>query len=678
MPTGNRVQSGLYKGTIGSLSFEARLDVDGTYPQMEFSLILSNFSCHYVAHMQSVSDNKWEGDIWYRQNNIDVQVDNVIPNKLVAEYIPDSTVKSLKFTYKRDSTDLWSGTIPRISDYFRPTQFEIDYEQGIEQWLTYNTNSLPRPAEVGDEELTLEKSFGRAGIEVTRASQVNEVSSIVTGVDPRWSQTELHDAMLANWSRDEGTPWAMWVFLAKEFENDPGSVTFGIMFDTIGSFQRSGTAVFSQSIADFYPPGTPNRDAIIKRHHFRTLIHEIGHGYNLLHSWQKTFGTPWISSVVNEPGAGSFMNYPNRYPGGENAYWRDFAFRFSDQELLFLRHAPEAFVNMGTADFGANHAEITPTIELMQELSNLDPERATLKLELRVNKERPVFQYMESVALELKLTNISNQPRSVEKTILKDLGHMTISITRNQSETRQYRSYARPCYAQEEIALQPGESLYSSIFLSAGSLGWYLADPGSYEVTVALETEGEDSDEQEVISASFSLHVLQPNIQRRREEERFAQDFFSDDVGRILAFQGSLLLNSGNNILQELTERFPRINAATHAQVALASPKLKDFKTMDFSNQQPVIRVKNAELEEASQELKKVLIDRGVKSADTLGHICFKQISDKLSQELANQDEKKTAVAVEENILQVMNKRGVTLPAPVEEEIQSKIQSWQI
>jgi hypothetical protein len=677
MSAGNRVKSGLYKGTIGSLNFEARLDVDGTYSQMEFSLILTNFSCHYIAHMQSVNSSKWEGDIWYRQNNKDIQVGNVIPNKLVAEYISDSTTKTLKFTYKKDNTDLWSGTIPRISDYFRPTQFEIDYEQGVEQWLTYDTNSLPRPAGVDGEELTLEKSFGRAGIEVTRSSQVNQVSSTGAGVDVRWSEQELHDAMLANWSRDEGTPWAMWVFLAKEFENDPRFVTFGIMFDTIGSFQRSGTAVFSQSIADFYSSGTPNRDAIIQRHHFRTLIHEIGHAYNLLHSWQKTFNTPWISSVVNEPGAGSFMNYPDRYPGGEDAYWRDFTFRFSDQELLFLRHAPEAFVNMGTANFGVNNTEITPTIELMQELNNLDPDRATLKLDLRVNKERPVFQYMESVALELKLTNISNQPRSVEKTILQDIGHMTIYITRNQSETKQYRSYARPCYAQEQITLQSGESLYSSIFLSAGSLGWYLADPGSYEVTVALETEREDSgDEKEIISASFSLLVLSPNIQRRREAERFAQDFFSDDVGRILAFQGSLILDSGNNILQELTERFPQINAVTHAQVALASPKLKDFKTMDFSNQKPVIKVKKAELEEASQELQKVLIDRGAKSADTLGHICFKQISDKLSQELAKQDEKKTAVAVEENILQVMSQRGVSLPNQVEAEIQSKIQSF--
>ena len=677
MPTGNRVKSGLYKGTISGLNFEARLDVDGTYPQMEFSLILSNFSCHYIAHMQSAGSNKWEGDIWYRHNNRNIQVGGIVPNKLAAEYISGGSGISLKFTYKKDGTNLWSGTIPRTSDYFRQTQFELDYEQGVERWLTYDTSLLPRPAGVAAEELTLEKIYGRAGIEVTRSSAVNAVPGAGSGANAQWNNQELHDAMIANWSRSEGDPWAMWVFFAKEYENEPGFVTFGIMFDTIGTYERSGTAIFSKSIEDFYPADTANRDAIIKRHHFRTMIHEIGHAFNLLHSWQKELpGYPgWHSSVVNEPNAGSFMNYPYRVAGGEDAYWRDFGFRFSDQELLFLRHAPEAFINMGAAAFGTSHAETESTMELMPELSGQDPEQATLQLDLRVNKERPVFQFMEPVALELKLKNISNKPRLVENTILEDIGHMTINITRNQSETKQYRSYSQLCFADEKITLQPGESLYSSLFLSAGSLGWYIADPGTYEITVVLSVDREDDEGKEIVSSSFSLIVLRPDVQRRREEEKLAQDVFNDDVGRILAFQGSRILDSGNDILQELTERFPAANAVPHAQVALEVPKLKDFKTMDFSNGQPQVRVQAAELEKASQKLQKVLVEKGIETVKTLGHIAFKQISDKLSQELAAKQENRTAAAVEENVLQVMNKRGVKLPTQVKQEIESKLQS---
>lgn len=553
----------------------------------------------------------------------------------------------------------------------------MDHEQGVDRWLTYDTRSLARPAGVAAEELTLEKIYGRAGIEITRSSAVNAVPSGGAGANEQWNSQELHDAMIANWSRSEGDPWAMWVFFAKEYENRPGFVTFGIMFDTIGAHERSGTAIFSQAIADYYPAWIASRDGIIKRHHFRTMIHEIGHAFNLLHSWQKELpGYPgWHNSVVNEPNAGSFMNYPRRVAGGEGAYWRDFAFRFSDQELLFLRHAPEAYVNMGGSNFGDDHAMTAPSMELLQELGQQDRGSATLQLDLRANKQRPVFEFMEPVVLELKLKNISNQPREVDKTILDDIGHMTISITRDRTDTKQYRSYSQVCYAAQKITLQPGESLYSNLFLSAGSLGWYIADPGMYEITVAVSAEKEDSEDKEIVSSTFSLIVLRPSLQRKREEEKLAQDVFNDDVGRILAFQGSNVLGSGNDVLQELTDRFPQANAVTHAEVALATPKLKNSKMMEFSNGKPQVKVKDAKLEEASQQLQKVLVDHGAEAANTLGNIGFKQISDTLSQELAEKGATETAAEVEENVLKVMDKRGVKLPTEIKQEIESKVES---
>lgn len=673
MSEGNRVISGLYKGTISGYNFEARLDVDGTNPQMECTVFLINIGSsgvYYIAHMGTFGANKWEGNIWYTQNSA-LRIGDSRPNKIAIEYIANNSGKSLKFTYKKDATSLWSGTIPKISDYFRETQLELDYEQGLERTLTYDTNLFNRPAGVDAEELTIEKVYGRAGIEITRSSAVNAVPA-GSGADSKWSNQELHDAMIANWSRSEGDPWAMWVFFAKEGVSRPGFTLFGIMFDTIGAHERSGTAIFSEGIANYY--GGNNRN--FKRDNFHTIIHEMGHAFNLLHSWEKTFGSRWDNSVVNEPGAASFMNYPQNYPGGTNAFWGDFAFRFSDQELLFLRHAPEAYVNMGGSDFAVDNALTAPSMELLQELSQQDRGSATLQLDLRVNKQRPVFEFMEPVVLELKLKNISNQPREVDKTILEDIGHMTISITRNQSETKQYRSYSQLCFAEEKMTLQPGESLYSNLFLSAGSLGWYIADPGMYEITVAVSVEKEDSEDKEIVSASFSLIVLRPSLERKREEEKLAQDVFNDDVGRIMAFQGSNILGSGNDVLWELTDRFPQANAVTHAEVALATPKLKNSKMIEFSDGKPQVKVQYAKLEEASQKLQKVLVDKGTEAANTLGNIGFKQISDTLSQELADQGAEETAVAVEENVLKVMDKRGVKLPKKVKEDIESKVKSF--
>ena len=84
----------------------------------------------------------------------------------------------------------------------------------------------------------------------------------------------------------------------------------------------------------------------------------MGHSFNLAHSWQKSlsapFGSPWIP-LMDEPEARSFMNYPYGVVGGEAAFYADFEYRFTDQELLFMRHAPERFVRMGDAAWFDHH-----------------------------------------------------------------------------------------------------------------------------------------------------------------------------------------------------------------------------------------------------------------------------------------------------------------------------------
>ena len=126
------------------------------------------------------------------------------------------------------------------------------------------------------------------------------------------------------------------------------------MFDSIGPNHRQGTAMFNDSFIKNAPAGDANPAAWVRRMKFWTACHEIGHGFNLAHSWQKSLGTPWIP-LTNEPEARSFMNYPDGVQGGQNAFFSDFEFRFSDNELLFMRHAPERFVQMGNADWFDHH-----------------------------------------------------------------------------------------------------------------------------------------------------------------------------------------------------------------------------------------------------------------------------------------------------------------------------------
>lgn len=96
MSNGDRVISGLYKKTAYGRTLEARLDVDGTYPQMKLSLTLTNTSPGtWIADMESAGNNRWEGDVWYRKSQVGAtndEMDTVVTlnsgpfDKLLAQY----------------------------------------------------------------------------------------------------------------------------------------------------------------------------------------------------------------------------------------------------------------------------------------------------------------------------------------------------------------------------------------------------------------------------------------------------------------------------------------------------------------------------------------------------------------------------------------------------------------
>jgi hypothetical protein len=134
---------------------------------------------------------------------------------------------------------------------------------------------------------------------------------------------EMHDAMQLHWSRfADRAQWAMWVFYASLHET--GTDLGGIMFDDLGPNHRQGTALFVDSFIAQPPPGDPAPAAWVDRMRFWTAVHELGHAFNLAHSWQKSLGTGWVP-LADQPEARSFMNYPYAVRGGQEAVFASFA-----------------------------------------------------------------------------------------------------------------------------------------------------------------------------------------------------------------------------------------------------------------------------------------------------------------------------------------------------------------
>ncbi len=643
--------SGLYSRQSNSdapfTSETIRLDVDGSFPQMAASG--TGFSglqtrAHWVARplVKTVTPlgDEWSGPIFLKFGG--------------GGLVPHSSVVFTFVQGNLRATFRGPGLADRVRDFtftsphFHEVAIEYDAEQGVQRALDYDTGSHPnRPGALATETLTLDTVFQRAGFSVQRTGQDTTVPSTGSGANQRWSSAEMHDAMQVHFSRLASLPasqrdrarWALWTFFAKRFQEDPGGTdgsTGGIMFDSIGAAERQGTAIFRDSFIAQAPAGDPALDAWRRRMAFWTAAHEMGHAFNLAHAWEKNFGVPWIPQEAGFH-LKTFMNYPFFYENGPQSngdantirFFRDFMFRFSDDELLFLRHAPERFVIMGGDRFGSNHAF---------EQARISP-APPFTLELRVNRPVPEFEFMEPVVIELKLTNTTSQPVLVPSRILRTHDKLVVSVRKRRGDAELHEPFAHYFFQDEASVLGPGESIYGSMFVSAGNQGWSIAGPGYYDIEACLHLENED-----ILANPLAIRVAPP---RSRDEEYIGQDYFSGDVARVLAFDGSLALTRANDTLREVAGKLESSAAAIHARVALDLPRSRAFKLLETGAEK--YRIREVEPEEACiRGLSATLGDRAIsaRAAESLGHIDYRYYVERFSEGLGVQKRSPEAAAV--------------------------------
>lgn len=628
-----------------AISEELRLDVDGRYPQMVASGVIHGgiFSrVHWIAKLVASGPNTWTGDVFYIEGNKTSFPYKSVTIQVVPNALPD----------ERQAQVLLSGggatnrtrVFKFASPNFHTVDFEFDFVQGEKVLLNIKTGAHPnRPHSLKTEDLSVTTIFERAGFAVT-TTKGGKVPLKGAGKDKVWSYQEMHDAMQKYWSRFESkAQWAMWVFFAGLNEED-GKDLGGIMFDDIGAQHRQGTAIFNKSFISDPPARDKKPDDWVRRMNFWTTCHEMGHCFNLAHSWEKGAGSQdWIS-LKSDAEARSFMNYPYNVRGGQSAFFSNFEFRFGDSELLFMRHAPERFVQMGNAEWFDNHG--------FRE-ANVSPE-PKFQLVVRVNRPQPVFEFMEPVVLELKLTNISKGPQLVHDKLLSTMERITLVIKKKDKPARQHAPHAQFCWQPKNKKLNPGESIYDSLFASAGRTGWEISDPGYYLVQAALDLDGED-----IVSEPLMIRITPPRD--RYTEEYLAQDVFSDDVGRILTFDGSRFLEKGNNVLREVTAQMPKSRLAIHANVPLGKALAKDYKYLELGNdaKDTKIKVAGPDKKESGKCLDAALTVDMNAAAETLGHVDFKNYVEAYQDVLREQGDSQSANELRDDAHDTLKKRGV-------------------
>ena len=635
---------------------ELRLDVDGLYPQQVASGTLrSGFSAAttWVAHVTSSGANTWTGSIFYKDGST-----SILPYTAVTITV----TKPNFFLPPTSATVVFSGgggsgltlDFAYQSPYFHQVEMEYDSVSGTSGVTSFDTGSHPnRPATLPSETLTIETIYRRAGFDVRKSGGDSAVPLSGSGSDSQWSITEMNDAMSTYWSKFAShAQWSLWTLFAAL--SDQGSSLGGIMFDYSGTIERQGCAIFENAFISQPPNGEAHPTEWVRRMRFWTACHEVGHTFNLAHSWQESLtqggNGPWIP-LTDEPEGRTFMNYPYNVNGGTSAFFSDFAYRFSDQELLFMRHAPERFVEQGNADWFDHHG-------FRNALQSVESQ---LALELRVHRSSRTYTFLEPVYVELKLQNVSNQPVLVDEHTLLDQDSMAIIIKRQGDRARQRIPYARFCMERVMKVLHPGEALYESVLASVGKGGWDIAEPGRYQIQVALRLpSGED-----LVSNVLTLRVEPP---KDRAEQTLADDLFEDEVGRALSFGGTRVMTKAIDTLEEVSARLGREPVARHARLALGRPLASPFKVLEIDGTAPRrmaasaagarVTVLPADVKVADAHFEGALDDADA-AAETLGHIRYRRAVERYSTVLEEQGALREAEATLTKAHATLSRRGV-------------------
>ena len=587
-----RPVSGRYKGTNGGFQLELRVDVDGKRPTRRVSGDIYRVAGSTTTYFGSFIVNS--PTISVTGNKVTIKgIGNysfVTLFPVVTVTIPRVPAFAPAGPARVNFSDAAGGQGTNyhctfVSPFFRTVQYEQDVQHGTEAFIKYDTSSLPSggPGRV----LSVVSAYAESGVEMQIAGTSNIVST-GTGADARWSDAELHASMVQQFSLWRNDPqWKVWLLVANDHERQD---LRGIMFDLQGK-QRQGCAVFYDRIK--------GNDSASQRAALRTYIHELGHCFNLLHSWEKSFALP---PQPNRPDSLSWMNYVHTFPGGANAYWSSFPFQFDDPELVHLRHGFRNNVIMGGSGFGMGAAEFDT-----QPFNEQIVDNSGLKLELRV-QEGKSFVQSEPVVVEVKLSTTDLRGKRVHTRLHPNFGFVQLAIQLPSGNVVSYRPLVDQCLETETTILDgDNPSIYASAYIGYGKGGFYFDQSGLYQLRAIYHA----LDGSEVISNVLTLRVRNP---LDRTEEAIADAYSGHDQGTLFYLLGSdsEYLASGNKALENVIDKHSDHPLSIYAKLVKGINAGRAFKTV--TEDKKLIQ-RPANTSEAIKELTEV-VDTSMKAAD--------------------------------------------------------------
>ena len=569
---------GVWEGQDGSTRFVLRLDVgqngsldiiSGDVFEEQGNTLLYNYSFRttHLEHISTQAPERLSGpvNIYDKDEERLSRIDVTIPAQGDLDIL---FVTYIMTQFGRVTTEVRQFSVSKQFDQLRQVDLEFDRVVGVpapNAFTIQNHNDTPDDLENRD--LDYEGAYADAGLQLNVTQFGAEISLDAAGFDGRWNDEELHAAMEANFQAHANEPaWRLYLLLATTYVN---TGVLGIMFDSEDDSPRQGSAVFVDHPAISDATGD-ERD----REYLYTIVHELGHAFNLLHSFQKhIFQEGERRQFLARPGGLSWMNYPQLFPygnarppgwDGANRFWTQFRFGFDREELEHLRHFHALGVASGGDSFGGpghrEEAEFLPTIE--------DSE-----LEFRLWLP-PTVEFMEVVEGDIKLRNTSSADIDIPTVVDLSSGVIELLVQRpGDPYPRIHRGVARACI-RGTSSLSQGESVYSEVTPSFDRLGWQVDRPGTYLVQAVFN--GLDG-------RRLATSVQAVTVKAGSIADCHAADLFTRSAGFYIGFDGSRAssLERTSDSLRELQERYPQSAISAQLRRIFAHCEARILKSVE-------------------------------------------------------------------------------------------------
>jgi len=295
------------------------------------------------------------------------------------------------------------------------------------------------------------------------------------------------------------------------------------------------------------------------------------------------------------------MNYVQNYqppppaPGGEAAYWANFPFQFTDNEIIHLRHAFYRNITFGGNAFGAGAAEIDSEV-----VRDRTEDNSGLKLELR---SKDVYAYGEPVVVEIKLSTTDLRGKRVHSYLHPDDEMVQIAIRKPSGRTVLYRPMIEHCVDEVNTVTLTSErpAIYDSAYIGYGREGQYFAETGHYQLRAIYIAQ----DGSRVVSPTLTLQVRSPYT---ATDEEVGELFMGDEQGQLLKLLGSdsEALKHGNEAFDLVLDKHSEHPLAVYARLVKGINAQRTFKKLAVDK---VVKVREAKPRESVALLSSVVDD---------------------------------------------------------------------